>query len=154
MCRCDPTTRLQVVEFESVELRCQLHSLFDSTCSCSCTESCDSSTHLPFIICSVWSCGVKILTACSTCSCSSSTSSVGITRSSIDIQSWKSCAILTATKIWVASWKTCMPETLMPETRIDPKFKASFPNALGNMGGVYLIWRHCYYSRAANKWGI
>ena len=81
----------------TLELRCRLHSLLDFTCSCSSTTSPDDSAHsYPsfvsrfFIICSLWSCDVKILGAhCSPLhvdSCSSSASPESIVYSFIDLQ--------------------------------------------------------------------
>ena len=73
MCRCDLSGANKCGDSESECGACQPSSLFDSTCSCSSTASPDSSTRsypslIPgpdqlFIVCSVWSCGVKMLTA-------------------------------------------------------------------------------------------
>jgi len=74
MCRCGLTCACKCIcEFESVEPICRLHSLLDSTCSHSSTASPDGSACLylalfpglthHFIICSVWSCGVKMSSA-------------------------------------------------------------------------------------------
>ena len=85
--RCGLTTCWWVVEFESVELRCQLCSLLDSTCSCSSNASFNSSlTHTlaSFPTFCRLQCvelqykDVDCLLFGSTCSCSSSASPEGI----------------------------------------------------------------------------
>ena len=73
MCRCGLTGACKCGDSESECGACQPRSLFHCTCSCSSIVNHDSSTHsypslIPgpdqlFIVCSVWSCGVKMLTA-------------------------------------------------------------------------------------------
>jgi len=73
MCRCGLTGAVKCGDSESECGACQPRSLLDCTGSCSSTASPDSSTHsyrslIPgpdqlFIVCNVWSCGVKMLTA-------------------------------------------------------------------------------------------